>query len=388
MGEGIALSVLTLTAGGFAVVGASANAPLIRADLGLSEVGVGAIASVAYFGAMLTSRAGGRATDRRGPTIVIVVGMLLLTAGVGTAAAAPNPAVFFVGALVSGLGYGVVNPATNVLANPGAASRRGLVMSVKQAGVPFGGIIAGAVLPAIGSQVGWRVACIAPLALCAFTGLLTGRRGRIRVAVGGPAADVARPEMRMRLPIGFAYGFAMAGTQVSIFAFTTVYMVEARGFTASRAGLAAALLLAGGVVGRPLWGWVSDLFPEQRLSHLQAASVLGAVSITLVWVVPDGALPPVLVAVGMCSVGWNGVYVAAVAEAGDPHQVGWTTGASLTMINLGAVGCPLLTGLVVQLTHSWSYGWLCCALVSLLGVAVIAISRVRPNGPDTMEVAR
>jgi MFS family permease len=387
MGEGITLSVLALTAGGFTVVGASANAPLIRAGLGLSQVGVGAIASVSYLGSMLSSRIGGRTTDRLGPAVVIAVGLIAMSLGVGLAALAPGVVLFFVGVLLAGLGYGIVNPATNVLANPGAARRRGLVMSVKQAGVPLGGILAGAVLPAVGSSFGWRAALIVPLILCAAVGLATGLRGRVREAPRRSAADVVRPSVRLRLPHGFLYGLGMAGAQVSIFAFTTVYLVEGRGLTPTWAGLGVALLLLGGVVGRPLWGWVSDLLPEHRLRFLQTASLLGALSIALVWTVPDALLPLALLTVGLCSVGWNGVYVAAIAEAGQPDQVGWTTGASLTMINLGAMVCPLVTGLVLQCTHSWAYGWSACSLVSLSAVGVIALSRARPEDVDVVELS-
>jgi MFS family permease len=377
--EGVALSVLALAAGGFAVVGASANAPLIKADLGLSEVGVGAIASVAYLGAMLTARPAGRATDRFGPAVVLATGLLVMAAGVTVVATAAVAAVFYVGIAVAGLGYGIINPPTNVLANPGRAQRRGLVMSVKQAGVPLGGIVAGAVQPSVGAAYGWRWAFLAPFLVCSSVAALAGVRGRLRVAAHGQATDVLRSSAYLRLPHGFGYGFVMAGAQVSIFAFTTVYLVEARGLAPGRAGLGISLLLLGGVVGRPLWGWVSDLYPDQRLRVLQATSLLGALAICGVWAVPSFLLPVALGAVGVCSVGWNGVYVAAIAEAGEPSEVGWTTGASLTLINLGAVACPLLIGLVVQLTHSWVWGWTSCAGMNLLGLAVVAASRIDPG---------
>ena len=71
MGEGVVVSVLVLAAGSFTIIGASATAPLIKDSFDLSEVGVGAIASVAFLGALLTSPLGGRLADRdyraRGP---------------------------------------------------------------------------------------------------------------------------------------------------------------------------------------------------------------------------------------------------------------------------------------------------------------------------------
>jgi MFS family permease len=387
MSEGITLSVLTLAAGGFVVVGASANAPHIRATLGLSAVGVGAIASVAYLGAMFSSRIGGRTTDRLGPTVVISVGMTAMAAGVGVAALAPYAVVLYLGVLMAGLGYGIINPATNVLANPSTARRRGLVMSVKQSGVPIGGIAAGGILPSLSSAIGWREAFLLPLLVCLGVALLVDQRGRRRSALFGHSTDVVRSSVRMRLPHGFAYGFVTAGAQVSLFAFTTVYLADGRHFSPDRAGLGVALLLLGGVIGRPAWGWISDLYPERRLFILQLTSVLGAAAISAIWTVPVGWLPIALFLIGMSAVGWNGVYVAAVAEAAEPHKIGWTTGASLTMINLGAVACPIIIGLIVQLTHSWAWGWSTCSAMSLIGIVVIVVSRVDPVIEPTVEAA-
>ncbi len=387
MSEGITLSVLTLAAGGFVVVGASANAPHIRATLGLSAVGVGAIASVAYLGAMFSSRIGGRTTDRLGPTAVISAGMTAMAAGVGVAAVAPGAVVLYLGVLLAGLGYGVINPATSVLANPSTARRRGLVMSVKQSGVPIGGIAAGAVLPRLSSAIGWREAFLLPLLVCVGVAVLVDQRGRRRSALFGNSTEVVRSSVRMRLPHGFAYGFVTAGAQVSLFAFTTVYLADGRHFSPDRAGLGVSLLLLGGVVGRPAWGWVSDLFPERRLLILQLTAVLGAGAILAIWSVPVGWLPVALFLTGTSAVAWNGVYVAAVTEAAEPHEIGWTTGASLTLINLGAVACPIVIGLIVQLTHSWAWGWSTCAAISLMGVLVIVVSRVDPLSEPTLEAA-
>ncbi|MCW2542212.1 MAG: major facilitator superfamily 1 [Frankiales bacterium] len=378
MSEGIVLSVMTLAAGAFVVVGASANAPHIRASLGLSAVGIGAIASVSYLGAMATSRLGGRATDRVGPAAVISVGLALMAAGLGVAAVAPVAILFYLGILLAGMGYGVINPATNVLANPSTARRRGLVMSIKQSGVPVGGIAAGALLPSLSSAVGWRAAFLLPVLVCCGVALLVALRGRHRSTLHGRATDVVRSSVRMRLPHGFAYGFVTAGAQVSLFAFTTVYLTDSRGLSPDRAGLGVSLLLLGGLLGRPAWGWLSDLYPEQRLAILQVTAVVGGVAIVAVWTVPAGWLPVALLVVGMTAVGWNGVYVAAVAEAGEPHRVGWTTGASLTMINLGAVVCPIMVGLIVQLTHNWAAGWSACSAISLLGFVIVRLSRLEP----------
>ncbi len=157
------LSMVALGVGAFTLLGYSANAPQIKEHFDLTETGVGAIAAFGYLGAMSASRLGGSAADRRGPRFVIAVGLIVLASGAVTAAMAPSIALFYVGVMISGLGYGTLNPATTVLSNPVTARHRGLMMSLKQSGVPLGGVAAGAAIPTLGVLVGWRLALIAPV---------------------------------------------------------------------------------------------------------------------------------------------------------------------------------------------------------------------------------
>ena len=385
MTEGIVLSVLVLSVGSFTIIGASANAPLISIALHLTPVGVGAIASVAYLGALVTSRIAGHWTDRSGPATVIVVGLLALALGNAVAGLAWHAAIFYVGIAIAGLGYGSVNPATTVLSNPATARRRGLVMSIKQSGVPLGGIIAGAVLPAVALEWGWRWAFAVSMAACLPLAAFIAIRRGYRAQPPDHSAPVHLAARQLRLPLGYLFGLLIAGVQVSVFAFTAVYLVDVRGFSTSSAGLGVSVLLIGGVVGRLFWGWLSDLFPRQRLLVLQGIGILGAALLTCLIVVPDSLVMATLVALGVCSVGWNGVYIAVVAESTELHRVGASTGASLALINLGAISFPLLVGFLIHLTSSWVVGLLTLAGLSL-GATVVAVvsseSTASLVGPD------
>jgi len=386
--EGIVLSVVVLAVGSFSVIGASANAPLLRESLGLSAVGVGAIASVAYLGAMLSASPAGRLTDRHGPSRIIVTGLGLLALGDFIALLAPHPIVFYCGILVLGLGYGAINPPTTVVSNPPNPQRRGLVLSVKQSGVPIGGVVAGAVLPSVGLEWGWRAAFALGLVLCAVLAMTVLLRGGYRAQpLTGSAAARARSARRLRLPQGYAYGLLIAGVQVSIFAFTAVYLVEARGLSNERAGLGVSTLLMGGVIGRLFWGWLSDSRPTLRLPVLQATAFLGALSILSLLLVPDWALIGALIAVGTTSVGWNGVYIAAVAEACLPHRIGAATGVSLTLINLGAIVVPLIIGVVVHVSGSWTVG-LTVLVVLSMAAGVVALVFTESASPEALSHRR
>ncbi len=374
IGEGIAVSTLVLAVGSFTVIGASAIAPLISVALGLSEVGVGAIASVAYLGALLTAPISGLVTDRTGPARVILVGLLALAAGNLLAGLAWHTAAFYIGIMVAGFGYGAINPATTVLANPATARRRALVMGVKQAGVPAGGMVAGAVLPVLGQAFGWRWAFALSMFVCLGVASVVAARGGYVVRRAQPTSAPHRPGRRLRLPLGYAFGLMIAGVQVSIFAFTAVYLVDVRGFSTVSAGLGVSTLLLGGVVGRLFWGWLSDLFSRHRLLVLEGVGLLGAVFLTCLVVAPDALVPLTLVCLGVCSVGWNGVYIAVIAESTERHRVGRSTGMSLALINAGAIAFPLAVGALVNWTSSWTVGLLVLAGLSLLASVIAWIS--------------
>ncbi|GAB6902562.1 MFS transporter [Kineosporia succinea] len=382
---GVPLSLTALSACAFVMVGASVLAPLLRGDLGLGPTGVGAIASAGYLGALVTSRIGGRLSDSFGPERVIAAGLAVVLAGALLASAASTAAVFYLGIFVIGGGYGHVNPATSVLANPASAHLRGLAMSLKQSGIPVGGMAAGAALPGLGGHLGWRTALavsgLACLLVCAWA-LRAGRSVRLRQTGGNRerAVVLAPSRVLLRLPLGYAYGPLVAGVQVTLFAMTAVYLVEERSYTASQAGFGASLLLFGGLLGRPSWGFVSDRFPSHRIGVLQANAVIGAAGIAVLPVVPDVTVSFLLPVIGIGVAGWNGVYMAAVAEA-RADQVGGSTGTALTLVNVGNVLVPLGTGAVVEHLASWRIALLLCAALCLLAACGLVFAReIVPSG--------
>lgn len=384
----MALSLGVLAAASFVSVAFSANAPLIQRSLRLSHTEVGAIASALYAGASVASVAGGRLTDRVGPGPVLVVSMLALAAGVVLAALSPTAGIFFAGVVGCGFGYGGVNPPTNVLANPRAVGRRGLAMSAKQSGIPLGGIVASASLPRLAEAVGWRWAMAVPVVVC--LGLAAASR-RLRGRAGPSEEERPLPLAHgvvLRLSRGYGFGFLMAGVQVTIFAFLAVYLTDDRHLAPETAGTLLGVLLLGGLVGRPVWGWISDRLHADRIRVLQGICLLALLGLVLLPLLGVALLPLVFVLVGFSSVGWNGVYVAAVSEAARPELIGSATGAALLLINLGAVVIPPAFGALVGATGSWRAGWLSCAGLSLLSLAVLQLSRVRLAAGGAVAVNR
>jgi MFS family permease len=368
-----------MAAATFGTLGYAAIAPLVRDRFALRTVEVGGLTALVFLGALLCSVPAGRLTDRLGAPRTLAAALAGVAAGVAVSALAPSRLVFLAGVLLAGCAYGGVNPPTNVLANDLVPRRhRALLLSLKQSGVPLGGLAAGSVLPGLAAAAGWRAALLAPIAVLLATSLAALRltppaRGASPAAEPPePAAEVPRPAPA--LPPTWAYGFLMAGIQLSFVGYLTVYLVDHHGFSPTRAGFALSVALLGGAVGRPLWGAFSD----RCASHASALALAGLGSVgglALLALDGDGAtLWAALLVVGCCSIGWNGVYLALVADGTREGRLGRATGSALVYLYAGVVLLPPLFGLVVDALGSWPASWVVAAAGALVAAAGIGLS--------------
>lgn len=383
---GLALSLAVLTAASISAVAFAADAPLIRADLGLSTVGVGAMTSAIYVGAASSSVAGGWLTDRRGPAPVLIGAMFLLAGGCAVSRFADSIPMLFTGIVITGLGYGWVNPPTNIISNPISLQRRALSMSVKQTGIPLGGTLAGVLVSPLAEAFGWRISLFLPIALCtalALTMALWCPRG-----TGDRGFDVDyEVTVRLRLPGAWAFGLLMNGVQGALFAFLTLFLTEERRLSPSAAGAGLSLMLLGGIVGRPVWGWISDHFHRDRVRVLQATAFIAGVALIVLAVAPLAVDVAVLPIIGMSAVGWNGAFIATVAEAARTAEtVGFDTGVALLMVSLGPVLLPPVVGALAGSRTGWALAWSVCAVLGL-GCAVIMQFSRRVAGPTPVQAS-
>jgi sugar phosphate permease len=173
----------------------------------------------------------------------------------------------------------------------------------------------------------------------------------------------------------------MGGLHLSFVTYLALFLKEDHGYRLSAAGIALAVTMAAGTIGRLLWAVISDrFFADRRAVGLRLNALLSMAGMTGLALLPSGLLIwPCVALVGFANIGWNGVYMTLVAESAPSGEIGRVTGRSLRVVFAGAVVVPPLLGLVAD-GAGWTAGWLsACALAALaaisMSVAVLAHSR-------------
>ncbi len=364
-------------------------APAASADIGLDPSNIGIFASIIYVGAMASSLLSGGLAPRYGAIRVSQIGLGISLAGVALTATATWQ-VMVAAALLLGIGLGPATPASShILARHTPAHLRGFVFSIKQTGVPLGGVLAGALVPLFVVHMGWRGAALAVAVICLACAVLiqparrhfdTGLRRDGRAFEGslmGPLRLVLGLAELRRL--AFA-SFFFAAIQQSFSIFLVTYLVTGLGMPFVKAGVTLAIGQAAGVVGRIVWGALADWLgrPQLVLGGLGLAMTgagLAASAFTTEW--SYTAIVGVCIIFGATAVGWNGVFLAEVARLAPDDQAGRATGGVLFFTFFGVVAAPPLFGVVASLTGSYGFGFIVLSVLTGFFGAVLVVRSVR-----------
>lgn len=360
-------------------------APAAAGDIGLDPSYIGIFASIIYAGAMASSLMSGGLAPRHGAIRVSQVALAITLAGVALTATA-SWQVMIVAALLLGIGLGPATPASShILARHTPAHLRSVVFSIKQTGVPLGGVLAGALVPLFVVHMGWRGAALAVAAICLACAVLiqparrhfdTGLK-REGAAFGGSLLGPLRLVLGLAALRRLAFAsFFFSAIQQSFSIFLVTYLVTGLGMPFVKAGATLAIGQAAGVVGRVIWGALADWLgrPQLVLGGLGLAMTgagLAASAFTPDW--PHAAIVGVCIAFGATAVGWNGVFLAEVTRLAPDDQAGRATGGVLFFTFFGVVAAPPLFGVIASHTGSYGLGFAVLSVFTgIFGVVLVA----------------
>jgi nitrate/nitrite transporter NarK len=286
--------------------------------------------------------------------------------------------------VVLGLGYGAAAPASTHLLLPHTPARVfNTVMSLRQIGVPLGGVLGSLLLPPLALRIGWREALLVevPPVLLLIALLQIPRRrwdadahptrqlfGRALLA---PFALLRQGPM-LRLSIA---SFIYSGTQLCFIAFMTTHLTTVAGFDLIGAGRALAIYQVTGAVTRPIWGWIADrwLTPGHTLAvhgFGMAAAALAAGQFGPHW----NRLLVLAIATlaGGTAGGYTGVAYAVFARLGDTRRTE-ATGLGTAVMFAGVLLIPASFGSAVAVSGGYTLAYSTLAVLALASAVLLCV---------------
>lgn len=363
-----------------------AVAPFTAKSLGISPTWVGVEISLLYCFAIASSLIAPRLVRRYGPGRASQMSLGLLGLGLATAAV-PSFATMVLAVGLMGLAYGVPNPAASHMLNRHVPPRnRNLLFSIKQSGVPLGGLLAGLLVVPLAGTVNWHVALMLPAALA----LMLAAMLQIWRPVWDHDRDPAYPVWRsplgaLRLVLGeqplrylFFAGILLAAAQLCLSTFLVVLLVEDYRMAPVAAGTVLAIVQGFGFAGRMLWGVAADRLGGGSRALVLLSWTLAAFA-AILGLMPPGslgmALVPVLVGLGACASGWSGVFLAEADQRAPKGHASEAAAVSLIGTFFGVIAGTSTFGALVPLMGSYSRVFLLVAV----GSALAAVLMTRSN---------
>ena len=332
----------------FAALTLAAIAPAVAEGVDVPVEFIGFQVAIIYTGASSISALSDFLLRRWGPARVSQISLALCGGGVALSAL-PSVPVMALGALLLGFGYGMTNPsATQILMRLTPNSARNFVFSVKQTGVPFGGMAAGLVAPGAAESFGWQAAPLIVAAGCVVLMFAlqpwrnrwdTDREphARLDASAFAAVAMVWRvPALRWMSIGGFTYAF----TQLSLSTFAvTILVVEAQ-FSLVAAGAVLAAIQAAGIIGRVVWGIVADRWGIGDALLIVIGVMNLASAFAMVWIGPGWPVWAIyffFVAFATSALGWTGVFISSTVGHAPRAQSGAVA---------GGIGVPVYAGVI------------------------------------------
>ena len=351
-------------------------APRIRDDFAFGDSILGLAVGLFYVVSATGSVPAGRLVDRVGAAR----GMALSTACttvccLAIAGFAESAAILTALLLLGGVGNALAGPSVSTLLRREVAThRQGLAFGAQQSGATLGALAAGLALPAVAIPFGWQWAFVASAALTLLAVALAPRPGA--VAAGLPATGRRPSTFTSVHALGVAAVLASAAG-VGFVSFLVTYAVE-RGMSEGTAGLLLAAVSLSATVSRISLGAFADRAGQEPLrpvALMLAASVSGYL---LLIADEPGVIAAAALLAGGLGWAWPGGLTLAVVQR-SPDAPAWAVGVMMRGLFVGAVGGPLLTGILAE-HELFTLAWIACAGLALMASATVAATLRHERG--------
>jgi MFS family permease len=360
----------------------------LSASLGISKTvsfGIAAtawLAAAQFMGVLAFVLASGYLSDRYGHRRVILVGVAVFTAFTWLIGTAANFQEAFAYRLLSGFGEGLFWPAAMSAVANYFGRNKGLALGVFYAGFDLGG--------AAGNTIGsitftltsdWRTAFyVAPLVgIPVLAGVFASKRTFSEamtktgtLSIGKDALSLLR---RRRISTILAFAFLATWASVWQVAYLPFYYRSVFGTSVAQSGLTAAAVLLAGMVGKMVFGRVSDSVRRDRLIMCLSAVVVALYGVFFA-TADLGVAIVTAVSAGFFS---SAIFPVMQALASDTSggRTGTALGLTTTFQSAAAVIGVLLPGALLPFGVRWAFAFGAIAPAAAMVVASVLLRESR-----------
>lgn len=362
--------------------------PALSTEVGINTSHLGLYIAVAYLAAMTSSLGSGMMLTMTGPIRLSILCIASCAIGMLVFLLDPSLLTLLIMGLFIGAGYGPITPCSSqILIKNTPKQRLNLIFSIKQTGVPLGGVMAALIIPALLEVMSWYSALLVILiALIVFvcialftpkdwepenTAVSTSFKEEFLSAL---KTVFSTPALRTLALCSLCFSIC----QLTLMTYAITFLNKELGFALVLAGFLLSFSQVSSVVGRILWGWLADRYfsPWSMLVSLCIGMILAAIAIFSI----DATTSSIVIALffilyGATGIGWNGVYLTEVARKSPEGKSGSITGVTLSVTYLGVVIGPPIVGMVSESSGSYGYGFL--FLLIPLGAALLLLLGTR-----------
>jgi len=365
--------------------------PVMAPEIGLDAKRISRFVPMLYLTAAIFAPFSGPFTGRFGPMRMMQA--CVFSSAVGIAITCSGEEIpMLVGAFFIGLSLSLATPAaSDILLRYTPATIRSLIFSIKQAAVPLSNVIAG-LLVTLTLYFGWSWQ-ITLLSISAFAVAMVVMFQPLRKRwdetrdtashvtftwqsfITGTRMLTSSPALRWLAISSFAFVLL----QIASTAYLVIFLVEHVQLTHETAGTIFAIAFAGGFFSRIFFGIIADNFisPLKTLGIL--GLIMGAASIGVAQFEPGWPLWGIAVMtflLASTAAGWNGVYIAEIANLAPKGQASNVMGMSLVVTYFGCIMTPAIFGLVLATTDSYRIAYTLFAIPSILvGIRLLILKK-------------
>jgi MFS family permease len=366
--------------------------------------------SFGFMVSALLSPIAGRVVDARGPRVVILTGVVLLTTGLVLAPSIEQPWHFYatLGVLV-GAGANLMTYTVHSQFLPNwFVRRRGLAIGIAFSGVGIGAIVLLPALQAIVMSDGWRTSCwaMALLVVCVAgplnllvrkrpedVGLQPDGAARTAVAAGKPASNIVdagwasvewtlaravRSDRFWWIVLGY---FCALVAWYAVQVHQTKYLTEI-GFSPLVAAWALGVVSAVGIPGQISLGALSDRIGREWVWTAGCAgfAICYAALIALEHAPTNALLYLMVISQGFLGYALTSVMGPIVAEIFEGPHYGSIFGSVTVALIAGGAAGPWMAGIIHDATGSYRLAFvlaIACCLTSAVSIWMAAPRKVR-----------